>query len=129
MNFNNYTIKAQEAVNKASEIAMGFQQQAIEPAHLMKGIMSVDENIVSYLLKKLNINLQRLETELDEQINTFPKVSGSSLYLSNDANKALTKAQSYLKEFNDEFISVEHLVLGILAGNDKTATLLKDLGV
>ncbi|SMO65797.1 ATP-dependent chaperone ClpB [Solitalea koreensis] len=129
MNFNNYTIKAQEAVNKASEITMGFQQQAIEPAHLLKGILSVDESIVTYLLKKLNVNLQRLESGLDEQINTFPKVTGSSLYLSNDANRALTKAQSYLKEFNDEFISVEHLLLGILAGNDKTTILLKDLGV
>lgn len=129
MNFNNFTIKAQEAVNKASEIAMGFQQQSIEPAHLLKGILSVDENIATYLLKKLNVNVQRLETGLDEQIQSFPKVTGSSIYLSNDATKALQKAQSYLKEFNDEFVSIEHILLGVLNGSDKTATLLKDLGV
>ncbi|UKJ09046.1 ATP-dependent chaperone ClpB [Solitalea lacus] len=129
MNFNNFTIKAQEAVNKASEIAMGFQQQSIETAHLLKGILSVDENIATYLLKKLNVNIQRLETSLDEQIQSFPKVSGSSLYLSNDATKALQKANSYLKEFNDEFVSIEHILLGILSGNDRTATVLKDLGV
>ncbi|MCO4294155.1 ATP-dependent chaperone ClpB [Solitalea sp. MAHUQ-68] len=129
MNFNNFTIKAQEAVNKASEIAMGFQQQSIESAHLLKGILSVDENIATYLLKKLNVNIQRLETGLDEQIQSFPKVSGSGLYLSNDATKALQKANAYLKEFNDEFVSIEHILLGILSGNDKTAVLLKDLGV
>ncbi|AFD06002.1 ATP-dependent chaperone ClpB [Solitalea canadensis] len=129
MNFNNFTIKAQEAVNKASEIAMGFQQQSIEPAHLLKGILSVDENIATYLLKKLNVNVQRLETGLDEQIQSFPKVTGSGIYLSNDATKALQKAQSYLKEFNDEFVSIEHILLGVLNGSDKTASLLKDLGV
>ncbi|POY37818.1 ATP-dependent chaperone ClpB [Solitalea longa] len=129
MNFNNFTIKAQEAVNKASEIAMGFQQQSIESAHLLKGILSVDENIAAYLLKKLNVNIQRLETGLDEQIQSFSKVTGSGLYLSNDATKALQKANSYLKEFNDEFVSIEHILLGVLSGNDKTASLLKDLGV
>ncbi len=129
MNFNNFTIKAQEAVQKASEIAAGNQQQAIESAHLLKGLLLVDENVVSYLLKKLNVNLNRLNEVLDQQISAFPKVSGSDIYLSTDVNTALQKAQSYLKEFKDEFVSVEHILLGILAANGKTGTALKDAGV
>ncbi|MGZ3998126.1 MAG: ATP-dependent chaperone ClpB [Flavisolibacter sp.] len=129
MNFNNFTIKAQEAVQKASEIAEGNQQQAIENAHLLKGLLLVDENVVTYLLKKLNVNLNRLNETLDQQIASFPKVSGSNVYLSSDANSALQKAQSYLKEFKDEFVSVEHILLGILAANGKTGAALKDAGV
>jgi ATP-dependent Clp protease ATP-binding subunit ClpB len=129
MNFNNYTIKAQEAIQKASEIAAGHQQQAIETAHILKALLTVDENVVSHLLKKLNVNISYLGTELDKQIEGFPKVSGSNIYLSSDANNALQKAQGYLKEFNDEFVSVEHLLLGILATSDKTSTLLKSQGV
>src|SRR5690606_32104707 len=129
MNLNNFTIKAQEAVNKASEIALGNQQQAIEPAHLLKGMLSVDENVVNYLLKKLNVNIERLNESLDTEIGTFPKVSGSQLYLSGTSAQVVQKAQSYLKEFKDDFISVEHLLLGILAGSDKPATLLKEQGV
>src|SRR5665213_3082870 len=129
MNFNNFTIKAQEAVQKASEIATGNQQQAIEPAHLLKGLLLVDENVISYLLKKLNVNLNRLNETLDEQIASFPKVSGSNVYLSSGSNSALQKAQSYLKEFKDEFVSVEHILLGILSVNDKAGTALKDAGV
>ena len=129
MNFNNFTIKAQEAVQKASEIATGNQQQAIETAHLLKGLLLVDENVITYLLKKLNVNINRLNETLDTQIASFPKVSGSNVYLSADVNSALQKAQVYLKEFKDEFISVEHILLGILAVNDKTSTALKDYGV
>src|ERR1700743_167586 len=129
MNFNNFTIKAQEAVQKASEIATGKQQQAIENAHLLKGLLLVDENVISYLLKKLNVNLNRLNDTVDEQITSFPKVSGSDVYLSSETNSALQKAQSYLKEFKDEFVSVEHILLGILAAGGKTSTALKDFGV
>ncbi|RVU02777.1 ATP-dependent chaperone ClpB [Mucilaginibacter limnophilus] len=129
MNFNNFTIKAQEAVQKASEIAAGNQQQAIENAHLLKGLLLVDENVITYLLKKLNVNLNHLNDTLDKQIASFPKVSGSNIYLSSDANTALQKAQGYLKEFKDDFVSVEHILLGILASNDKTSGALKDAGV
>jgi ATP-dependent Clp protease ATP-binding subunit ClpB len=128
MNFNNFTIKAQEAIQQASAIAQGNQQQAIETAHLLKGLLTVDENVVSYVLKKLNINLNVLNQQLDTQIEKFPKVSGSEGYLSSGANSALQKAQSYLKEFKDEFVSVEHLLLGILAVNDHTSKLLKEQG-
>ncbi|MFZ4262952.1 ATP-dependent chaperone ClpB [Sphingobacterium sp. HJSM2_6] len=128
MNFNNYTIKAQEALQKASEIALGNQQQAIEPAHLLKGLLSVDENIISHLLKKLNVNINYVSTELDHQIAALPKVSGSNVYLANHTAAILQKAQSYLKEFNDEFISIEHILLALLSANDKTSNLLKDQG-
>lgn len=129
MNFNDFTIKAQEAVQKASEIATGNQQQAIENAHLLKALLLVDENIIEFLLKKLNVNINRLTTVLDAQINSYPKVSGSTIYLSTDTNNALTKAQSFLKEYKDEFVSVEHLLLGILATGDKVSSILKDAGV
>jgi len=129
MNFNNFTIKAQEAVQKASEITSGNQQQAIEPAHLLKGLLLVDENVISYLLKKLNVNLNRLNEILDKQIASYPKVSGSDVYLSSASNSVLQKTQSYLKEFKDEFVSVEHILLGILAGGDTTSSVLKDFGV
>jgi len=116
-------------VQKASEITVGNQQQAIETAHLLKGLLLVDENVISYLLKKLNVNLNRLKTTLDAQIESFPKVSGSDVYLSSGANSALQKAQSYLKEFKDEFVSVEHILLGILSVSDKVSAALKDAGV
>jgi ATP-dependent Clp protease ATP-binding subunit ClpB len=129
MNFNNFTIKAQEAIQQASEIAQGNQQQAIETAHILKGLLTVDENVVSYVLKKLNVNLNVINQQLDEQIEKFPKVTGSSPYLTSGSNSALQKAQSYLKEFKDEFVSVEHVLLGLLSVNDNTSKLLKDQGV
>ena len=129
MNLNNFTIKAQEAIQKASEIAGGNQQQAIETAHILKGLLTVDENVVSYLLKKLNVNISHLNTVLDTQIKSFPKVTGSEVYLSSGANSVLQKSQSYLKEFKDEFVSVEHILLGILGVGDKVSNQLKDVGV
>ncbi|MDP3469796.1 MAG: ATP-dependent chaperone ClpB [Daejeonella sp.] len=129
MNLNNFTIKAQEAIQKASEIAGGNQQQAIETAHILKGLLSVDENVISYLLKKLNVNINRISEVLDAQIQSFPKVSGSEIYLSSGANSALQKAVSYLKEFKDEFVSVEHVLMGLLETGDKVSSILKDAGV
>jgi ATP-dependent Clp protease ATP-binding subunit ClpB len=129
MNFNSYTIKAQEAIQKASEIALGNQHQAIEPAHLLKALLVVDENVINHLLKKLNVNINWVSDSLDEQIKTFPKVSGSNIYLSNNTNAILQKAQSYLSEFKDEFVSVEHLLLALLKSSDKASSLLKDQGV
>lgn len=129
MNFNNFTIKAQEAIQKASEIAQGNQQQAIETTHILKGLLTVDENVVSYVLKKLNVNLNVVEQNLTAAIEKLPKVTGGNAYLSTNANTALQKASSYLKEFKDEFVSVEHLLLGLLAVNDVTSKLLKEQGV
>lgn len=129
MNFNNYTIKAQEVIQKASEITIGNQQQSIEPSHVLKALLLVGENVITHLLKKLNVNISYLTEEVDKQIQSLPKVSGSNVYLSNSTNSILQKSQSYLKEFNDEFVSVEHILLGLLLSHDKASSLLKDQGV
>ena len=129
MNFNNFTIKSQEAVQKATEIATAKQNQAIETSHLLKGMLMVDENVIPYLLKKLNVNLDSFTAALDRIVDSYPKVSGGGeQYLSNDATKALQKATALAQEFKDEFVSIEHLLLGILAVNDSTSRLLKDNG-
>ncbi len=128
MNLNNYTIKSQEAIQKATEIAMANQQQAIETGHLLKAILGTDENVISFINKKLNINTGVLDTKLDEILNSYPKISGQQPYLANDTHTALTKAASYLKEFKDEYVAIEHMLLGILAGKDKVSQLMKDAG-
>ncbi|TGE07632.1 ATP-dependent chaperone ClpB [Hymenobacter fodinae] len=128
MNFNNYTIKAQEAVQKATEIAGGNQQQAIETGHLLKGLFQSDENVLSFLAKKLGVNLNILTPRLDAVVTGYPRVSGGSPYLSNEAAAALQRATGFLKEFDDEYVSVEHLLLGLLGGKDAVATLMKDAG-
>lgn len=129
MNFNNFTIKAQEAIQKASEITNGNQQQAIEPAHLLKALLIVDEQVIGFLLKKLNVNINHLSQELETLIDSFPKVSGSNIYLSSTTNSVIQKAQSNLKDFKDDFVSVEHLLLAILSAGAKAGNLLKDQGV
>lgn len=130
MNFNNFTIKSQEAVQQAQQITTATGNQSIETGHLLKGLLETDENVVSFLLKKLNANPARIEQALDAMIKNYPKVSGGGAqYLSNSANQALSKAQSFLKEFGDEFVSVEHLLLGLLSAGDSTSTLLKDAGI
>jgi len=129
MNLNNFTLKAQEAVQEAQDIATAMQHQQIENAHILKGILASDQNVIPFLLKKMDVNLTALISDLDKIIQTFPKVSGGQVYLSSDANTALQKALSFLKEFNDEFVSIEHVLLGMLSVNDKTATLLAEYGV
>lgn len=128
MNFNKYTIKSQEAIQKAADIASGNQQQAIEPGHLMKALLMSDENVISFLIKKLNVNRNLLESKLEEVIQGYPKVTGQQPYLSNDAHSALQAAEASLKEFKDEYIAVEHILIGLYAGKDKVAALLKDAG-
>ena len=129
MNFNNFTIKAQEAVQKAQEIATGIQSPAIEPDHLLKAMLNVDENVLPWLFKKLNINLGVLSKTLDKMVESHPRVSGGEIYLSNDSKKALQKATAIAQEMKDEFVSIEHMLLGILAAGDATSRLLKDSGV
>jgi ATP-dependent Clp protease ATP-binding subunit ClpB len=128
MNFNNYTIKAQEAVQKALENATLNGQQAIEPGHLLLGVLSSEDAIAELLLKKLNVNVPRVKEAVDRIVQSYPKVSGGNPYLSADANQALAKATGYLKEFKDEFVTLEHLLLGLMAGKDQVAVLLKDAG-
>ena len=129
MNFNNFTLKAQEAVQKAQEMAEGNTNPAIEVAHLLKGMLLVDENVVTYLLNRLNVNTQRIIQVLDKMIESLPKVSGGSLYLSNDSNKVLSNALSISKEMADEFVSVEHILLAIIKSNESVGTMLKEGGV
>ena len=115
MNFNNFTIKSQEAIQQAQQIALGAGHQAIENGHLLKAILSVDENVSPYILNKLQVNMQPFSLALDKIVENYPKVSGGNPYLSSGTNQALSKASDYLKEFGDEFVSIEHLLLGILA--------------
>lgn len=129
MNFNNFTLKSQESIQKAMDIASGKQNQAIEPVHILKGMLIVDENVIPYLLKKLNVNLERLNQLLDRNIEGLPKTTGGETYLSTDASKAMQKASTYAQEFKDDFVSIEHLLLGILSVNDSTSRLLKESGV
>lgn len=129
MNINNFTIKAQEAVQKAQEIATARQHQAIEAGHLMRGVLSVDENVAPFLLKKLEVNIPRLTQQLDALLERLPRVSGGGQYLGNDANQALVKATQMATEMGDDFVSIEHLLLGLLSGRGELAHLLKDAGV
>ena len=130
MNFNQYTLKAQEAIQKAQEIAFGLEHQQIDTIHILKGLLSLDENAISHLLKKLNVSIPTLSKAIDEKMNTLPKVSGAEgQYLSQNANKALLKANKYLKDFGDEYVSVEHLVLGLLAAGDDTSKLMLEQGI
>ncbi|MBT1703884.1 Clp protease N-terminal domain-containing protein, partial [Chryseosolibacter indicus] len=128
MNFEKFTIKSQEALQKSAEIAMGNQQQAIEPGHLLKAILETDENVTSYLIKKLNVNQILLDNKLNELLNSYPKVSGQQPYLSSNTNSVLQNAEKELREFKDEYIAVEHLVLALLSSKDKVASLMKDTG-
>jgi len=129
MDFKQFTIKSQEAIQKAAELTMADQQQVIEPAHILKGILTEDENVTEFIFKKLGVNKTIIDQKLGELISSFPKVSGQQPYLSNSGNQVLNKAKDYLKTFGDEFVAIEHLLLGILNGSDKAAQLLKDQGV
>ena len=129
MNFNNFTIKSQEAIQKAQEIASGHQHQAIENIHILKALMTVDENVIPLILKKLDVNTGILNKAIEKIIETLPKVTGGEQYLSREANAALQKASKYLKDFNDQYVSMEHILLGIFSGNDTAAKLLKDNGI
>ena len=128
MNFEKFTIKSQEALQKAASIASGNEQQAIEPGHLLEAILETDENVSTYVIKKLNVNEAILKTKLEEIINGYPKVSGQQAYLSNTSNTVLQNAEKELRELKDEFISIEHLLLALLSTKDKVATLMKDVG-
>ena len=129
MIFNNFTIKSQKSVQNAIEIATAKQNQAIETSHLLKGMYMVDKDVIPYLLKKLNVNLNNFIPALDRILDSYPKISGEEHYLSNDATKALQKAIVFSQEFKDEFVSIECLLQGILSVNDSTSSLLNENGV
>jgi ATP-dependent Clp protease ATP-binding subunit ClpB len=129
MNLNNYTIKSQEAIQQALQIATVNGQQAIEPAHILKAILEVDENVTPFILKKLNVNPATFSKLVDSVVLSYPKVSGGQPYLSSSANQALAKASTFLKEYKDEYVSIEHLLLGLINSGDSTANLMKDTGL
>jgi len=129
MNLNDYTIKSQEAIQQAQQIAQGFGQQQIENEHIFKGIFEVDENVLPFILKKLNVNIPILKQALDKQIESFPKVSGSELMLSREAGKSLNEASIIAKKQKDDYVSIEHLIMAVFKSNSKIAQMLKDQGV
>jgi ATP-dependent Clp protease ATP-binding subunit ClpB len=129
MNLNNLTIKSQEAVQQAQQIAQNFGHQQIENEHLFKAILEVDENVAPFILKKININLDLFKKILESTIQSFPKVSGADIMLSRDAASTLNEASIIAKKRNDEFVSIEHLILAIFKSKSKVAQILKDQGV
>ncbi|MGS2739361.1 ATP-dependent chaperone ClpB [Sinomicrobium sp. M5D2P17] len=129
MNLNNFTIKSQEAIQQAQQIAQGYGHQQIENEHLFKAIFEVDENVLPFLLKKLQVNVPLLKQILDKTLENFPRVEGGQLMLSREAGAALNEASVIAKKMNDEYVSIEHLILAIFKSKSKIAQILKDQGV
>jgi len=129
MNFNNYTIKSQEAIQQAQQIAQGYGHQHIENEHVFKAIFEVDENVLPFILKKLNANIAMLQQALDKQLESYAKVSGTDLMLSRDSGTTLNEASNIAKKMKDDYVSIEHLLLAIFKSKSKIAQMLKDQGV
>ncbi|MCG8409989.1 MAG: ATP-dependent chaperone ClpB [Bacteroidales bacterium] len=129
MQLDNFTIKSQEALQQAFVIAQGYNQQAIENGHILKGIITQGENISTFLLKKLNVNPVVFQNVLDKILESYPKVSGGDPYLSKNSNKAIQKAIAISKKMGDQFVSIEHLWLAILQVGDNVSQLMKDNGI
>ena len=129
MNFNNFTIKSQEAVQEAVRVAQNRGQQAIEPVHLMAGILKVGENVTNFIFQKLGMNAQQIALVVDRQIDSLPKVSGGEPYLSRESNEVLQKATQYAKEMEDEFVALEEIILALLNVKSTVSTILKDAGM
>ena len=129
MTYDNFTTKAQEAILKAQQIAAGLDQQQVDTTHLMKGIIEIDESVANFLLQKVGVNMSSLRIKLEEAVKGYPKVKGTEKqFLTNDANRALSRAKKTLSKFGDEYISIELIILGILQGTDQAARMLKDQG-
>jgi ATP-dependent Clp protease ATP-binding subunit ClpB len=131
MNLNNFTIKGQEAVQKSQQLAFDQSNPAIDTDHLLKALLSDEDSPVEFLLKKNNVNIGFVENKLDESIQKLPKANGTepAQTISRELNNVVLRASSDLKQFGDEFVSPEHLLLGLVQGNDNTAKLLKDAGL
>jgi len=129
MNFNNFTIKSQETVQEAVNMARARGQQAIEPAHLMAAVFKVGDTITNFLFQKMGVNAQQLATLVDRQLDSLPKVSGGEPYLSRDANEVLQRAVELSKEMGDQYVALEELILALFAVKSTVATMLKDAGV
>ena len=130
MTYDNFTIKSQEAIAKGQQIAAGYDQQTVDTPHLIKGMYETDEDLFKFLLQKTGVSFSGLKDKINAEILRYPKVEGTEKqYLTNDANKALSTAKTLMKEFGDEFISLELILLAILNGNDKGSRILKELGM
>ncbi len=129
MNFNNFTIKAQEAVQKAIELAQANNQQMIETAHVLKGVMSVGENVTNFLFQKLGVNIRSLETALDKELETYPRVSGGDPMLSRETNAVFQKAADFATRMGDQYVSIEHLLLALVNERSKTSDAMKAHGI
>ncbi|MFJ1322406.1 ATP-dependent chaperone ClpB [Capnocytophaga canis] len=129
MNFNNYTIKSQEAIQRAQQIAQGYGHQDLQIEHIFKGIEEVDNNVLPFLLKKLNVNVSMLNQNVQKALDSYAKVSGGSMSLSRESAEMLNKASNIAKEMNDEYVSVEHLLLAILKTKNKLSQAVKDQGI
>jgi len=130
MNFEKYTVKSQEAIQNAVQLAQEMNNQVIEPGHLFRGIMETDDNVTSFLFKKLNVNIEHIKSKLTDILESYPEVSGHQQpYLSNDTSMVLQKSEKFSKEFKDEYITIEHILLGIINAQEKVAQLLKDVGI
>ena len=129
MDFNQFTIKAQEVMQQAVKIANANNQQAVETGHILEALFEKADSITSFLLKKLDVNTSALSSALQRIISSYPKVSGGEAYLSSAANKAMLEAENQLKSFGDQYVSVEHLLIGIFKCGDQVSQLLKDSGI
>ena len=129
MNFNNYTTKSQETIQQAQQLAQGFEHNQIENEHIFKAITIVDENVLPFLLKKLGVSIELVQQLLDKQLESFSKVSGSELMLSRETGKTLNEASIIAKKMNDEYVSVEHLILAIFKSKSAIAQIMKDQGI
>ncbi len=129
MNFNNFTIKAQEAVQKAIEIAQGNMQQMIEPVHLLKGVLRVGENVTNFLFQKLGVNASNLEKVVDSEIESYPRVSGGDPMLSRETNAVFQKAADLTGKMGDQFVSIEHLLLALVQENNNASRMMRDAGI
>ena len=129
MNFKNYTIKSQEVIQQAQQMANSSNHQAIENGHILKAILDTDENVTPFLLKKLGVNVGIIKKATDSILKGYPTVQGGDQYLSKNASSTLQQANGLLKVFGDEFISIEHIIMALLKGSDAIAQLLKDSGL
>jgi ATP-dependent Clp protease ATP-binding subunit ClpB len=129
MNFDKFTIKSQQAIQQGQQITQGNGQQAIDTAHILKGILMIDKNVTPFLLKKMGINVNIFTQAIDRIIGTYPKVSGGQIQLSQNASKALINAQNIAQKNGDEYTSIEHIILGFLKGNDEISRMMKDSGL
>ena len=129
MNFNNFTIKAQEAVQQAAQMVTQNNQQAIEPTHLLKAVMLTGESVTNFIFQKLGVNMRNLVQVLDREIQSYPKVSGGEPYLSGDTNKVLQKAIDYSSKMGDQYVSLEPIILALFTEKSTASQMLKDAGV